>query len=233
MAVAVAAERNQSRLMAPVGRSPEYIAPDPKDPDVLFAGGNNGTFMTRLNRRTGELREVNPYPGCSRASRRARAGRTLAVDLSDRLFSGDPNVLYTSSQHVWRTTNGGQSWDKISGDLTRHDPKDDGRVRWADHQGHEQPRGVRHRIRARARQDQREHPLGRLGRRAGARDAGWRKDLDQRHAEGDAGVRPRQPDRCVDFRSGGAYIAVKKPLLNDFAPYCFEPTTMAGPGPES
>src|SRR5205814_9383549 len=35
----------------------------------------------------------------------------------------DPNVLYTSSQHVWRTTNGGQTWDKISPDLTRHDPK--------------------------------------------------------------------------------------------------------------
>ena len=31
--------------------------------------GNNGTFMTRLNRRTGELREVNPYP---------------------RMFSGEP-----------------------------------------------------------------------------------------------------------------------------------------------
>ncbi len=35
----------------------------------------------------------------------------------------DPNVLYTSSQHVWKTTNGGQSWERISGDLTRHDPK--------------------------------------------------------------------------------------------------------------
>src|SRR5207237_10937498 len=35
----------------------------------------------------------------------------------------DPNVLYTSSQHVWKTTNGGQSWNRISPDLTRHDPK--------------------------------------------------------------------------------------------------------------
>ena len=32
-------------------------------------------------------------------------------------------MLYTSSQHVWRTTNGGDNWDKISPDLTRHDPK--------------------------------------------------------------------------------------------------------------
>ena len=31
-------------------------------------------------------------------------------------------MLYASSQHVWRTTNGGQSWQRISPDLTRHDP---------------------------------------------------------------------------------------------------------------
>jgi hypothetical protein len=34
----------------------------------------------------------------------------------------DNNKLYVASQHVWRTTNGGQSWDKISPDLTRNDP---------------------------------------------------------------------------------------------------------------
>jgi len=35
----------------------------------------------------------------------------------------DPNVLYTSSQHLWKTTNEGQSWTMISPDLTRADPK--------------------------------------------------------------------------------------------------------------
>jgi hypothetical protein len=34
----------------------------------------------------------------------------------------DPNVLYVSSQHVFKSTNGGQSWERISPDLTRHDP---------------------------------------------------------------------------------------------------------------
>jgi photosystem II stability/assembly factor-like uncharacterized protein len=33
----------------------------------------------------------------------------------------DKDTLYVSSQHVWRTTNGGESWDRISPDLTRHD----------------------------------------------------------------------------------------------------------------
>ncbi|HSC25626.1 MAG TPA: hypothetical protein VLD67_00040, partial [Vicinamibacterales bacterium] len=99
------------------------IAPDPKDPDVIFAQGNNGTFITRLNRRTGHVREIGPYP-------RMFSGEPSSA-LVERwqwthplVFSPvDPNVLYASSQHVWKTTNAGQSWERISPDLTRHDPK--------------------------------------------------------------------------------------------------------------
>src|SRR5205823_8683670 len=35
----------------------------------------------------------------------------------------NPGVIYVGSQHVWKTTTEGQSWAKISPDLTRHDPK--------------------------------------------------------------------------------------------------------------
>ena len=35
----------------------------------------------------------------------------------------DKKTLYTSSQHIWKTTNGGQTWTRISPDLSRHDPK--------------------------------------------------------------------------------------------------------------
>ena len=44
------------------GGEPGYIAPDRTDPDVFFAGTNNGSFLTRYNRRTGELKEVGAYP---------------------------------------------------------------------------------------------------------------------------------------------------------------------------
>ena len=105
------------------GNEDGYIAPDPKNLDVFFSGSNNGSFITRLNRRTGELREVNPYPrffsGENSASVVERWQWTFPI-----IFSPvDPNVLYTSSQHVWKTTNQGQTWEKISGDLTKHDPK--------------------------------------------------------------------------------------------------------------
>ena len=35
----------------------------------------------------------------------------------------NPDMLYTSSQHLWKTTDEGHSWQKISPDLTRADPK--------------------------------------------------------------------------------------------------------------
>jgi photosystem II stability/assembly factor-like uncharacterized protein len=108
------------------GGEPGYIAPDPKDPYVFFSGTNNGGFMDRYDRRTGHSREVNPYPW--------HYSGEPARDIPERwqwtypiIFSPvDPNVLYTSSQRLWKTTNGGQSWTAISDDLTRHDPSTHG-----------------------------------------------------------------------------------------------------------
>jgi len=105
------------------GGEPGYIAPHASNPDLFFAGSNNGTFLTRYNRRTGEYKEVGAYP-------RFFSGEP-ARDVKERwqwtypiIFSQvDPNILYTSSQRVWKTTNGGDTWEAISGDLSRHDPK--------------------------------------------------------------------------------------------------------------
>jgi len=108
-------------LYSPGGSEPAYIAPDPRDPDQFFSGGNNGSFLIWTNRRTGQSREVNPYP-------RMFSGEPSSA-LVERwqwthpvVFSPvDPDIVYTSSQHVWKTTSRGQNWDKISPDLTRHD----------------------------------------------------------------------------------------------------------------
>jgi photosystem II stability/assembly factor-like uncharacterized protein len=105
------------------GGEPGYIAPHPSNEDLFFAGTNNGGFLTRYNKRTGELKEVGAYP-------RFFSGEP-SKDVKERwqwtypiIFAhADPNVLYTTSQRVWKSTNGGDSWEAISGDLTRHDPK--------------------------------------------------------------------------------------------------------------
>ncbi len=105
------------------GGEPGYIAPHPSNTDLYFAGTNNGGFLTRYNKRTGELKEVGAYP-------RFFSGEP-SKDVKERwqwtypiIFAhADPSVLYTTSQRVWKSTNGGDTWEAISGDLTRHDPK--------------------------------------------------------------------------------------------------------------
>jgi photosystem II stability/assembly factor-like uncharacterized protein len=104
------------------GGEPGYIAPDPQDLDIYYAGVNNGRYIDKYNRRLGTAREVNPYPWFYSGE--------PAIDMVERwqwtfpiIFSPvDPNVLYTSSQRLWRTTDGGNSWEALSGDLTRADP---------------------------------------------------------------------------------------------------------------
>jgi photosystem II stability/assembly factor-like uncharacterized protein len=99
-----------------------YIAPDPKDLNVFFAGSYGG-YLSRLDRETGQQRSVNIYPnnpmGYSSIDIKERFQWTYPIVFSPL----DPKVLYATSQHVWRTTNDGQSWERISPNLARSDPK--------------------------------------------------------------------------------------------------------------
>jgi photosystem II stability/assembly factor-like uncharacterized protein len=203
------------------GGEPGYIAPDPKDLDVFFAGTNNGGFLTRYNRRSGNLREVNPYPrmfqGEPASALKERWQWTYPI-----IFSPvDPNVLFTSSQHVWKTSNGGQTWEKISPDLTRHDPKTlgpSGGPITGDMNGPEVYATV--------------FALG-PGKRdvnviwAGSDDGlihvtrdGGRSWTNVTPAEMPEFGRVSQIDASA-FDDGTAYVAVKRPLLDDHSPYIF------------
>jgi photosystem II stability/assembly factor-like uncharacterized protein len=98
-----------------------YIAPHPTNPDVFYAG-SQGALLTRFDRKTRILRDVQVYPrffsGEPAGSLPERWQWTYPIVFSPT----NPNVLYTSSQHLWKTTNEGQSWERISPDLTRADP---------------------------------------------------------------------------------------------------------------
>jgi len=97
-----------------------YIAPDPLDVDVYYAGSYGG-LLTRLNRRTGETRAINVWPdnpmGHNSGDMTERFQWTYPIVIAPT----DPHTLYATSQHVWKSTNEGQSWQRISPDLTRHD----------------------------------------------------------------------------------------------------------------
>jgi photosystem II stability/assembly factor-like uncharacterized protein len=99
-----------------------YIAPDPKNPNIFYAG-SQGALLTRLDRRTNYSRDVQVYPlffsGESAGSLPERWQWTYPIVFSPV----NPDILYTSSQHLWKTTDEGHSWQRISPDLTRNDPK--------------------------------------------------------------------------------------------------------------
>ena len=109
------------------GGEPGYIAADPRNPDIFYSGTNNGGYIDKFDRRLGTHREVNPYPWfySGEPSREIRERWQWTFPI---IFSPiDSQTLYTSSQRLWKTTNGGRSWTPISGDLTRHDPRTQGK----------------------------------------------------------------------------------------------------------
>jgi photosystem II stability/assembly factor-like uncharacterized protein len=98
-----------------------YIANDPNNPNIYYAGSYGGE-LSRFDYSDGQTRAVNIVPdnpmGYSSIDIPERFQWTYPIVFDPQ----DKNTLYATSQHVWKSTNGGQSWEKISPDLTRHDP---------------------------------------------------------------------------------------------------------------
>jgi len=99
-----------------------WITQSPTDPDVFYAG-SQGALLTRYNRKTGQRRDIQVYPrffsGEPSSALPERWQWTFPIMFSPL----DPSVMYTTSQHLWKTTNDGQTWEKISPDLTYADPE--------------------------------------------------------------------------------------------------------------
>ena len=98
------------------------IAPHPRDPDLFFATGPS--VLTRYDRRTGlsTTRDIQVSPVAGRGPDRERFS-LYALAFSHH----DPFVLYTASQHLWRTADGGLKWERISPDLSRPATSDQSR----------------------------------------------------------------------------------------------------------
>jgi photosystem II stability/assembly factor-like uncharacterized protein len=91
-----------------------YVAPDPLDPDLIYGGGR--TEVSKFHWSTGEVQNVTPIP---LRNPKYRTDRTEPL-----MFSPvDPHILYFASNVLFKTTNGGNSWQTISPDLTREKPE--------------------------------------------------------------------------------------------------------------
>ncbi|MFZ1011179.1 MAG: glycoside hydrolase [Candidatus Sulfotelmatobacter sp.] len=110
-----------------------YIAPDPLDPDVIYGAGRNE--VSKFHWSTGEVQNITPIP---LRSSKYRTDRTEPMMFSPL----DPHVLYYASNVLFKTNDGGNSWQTISSDLTRENPEVPASVGKLILKGAEKQRGV-------------------------------------------------------------------------------------------
>ncbi len=104
------------RNWSPVGIQ-EYgeAAPDPKNPDLVY--GSSRSNVTLFNRKTGQIKNVGPDLSVPDEN-----GRTFTRNVRTMPLEWSPvnrNLLYYAQNAVFVTSDGGKSWTRISGDLTR------------------------------------------------------------------------------------------------------------------
>ncbi len=102
-----------------------WLAPDPKNSEIVYAGSYDG-LITRYDHRTGQTRNVTVWPdnpmGYGAEGMKYRFQWNFPM-----LFSPhDPTALYAGGDHLFKSTNGGQSWEALGGDLTRNDKSKQG-----------------------------------------------------------------------------------------------------------
>ena len=107
-----------------------FASPDPTDPNIIWSSasgaGARGGIVVRYNEAKRQFRQVEVWPestgGWPAAELRYRFQWTFPLLISPH----DHNTVFVTSQSVHRTTNGGQSWDVISPDLTTNDKSKQG-----------------------------------------------------------------------------------------------------------
>src|SRR5215831_1212598 len=88
---------------------------DPTDPDYIYVESQGGD-MSRVNRNTHETRPLQPLPGYKEGKLRFNWNTPIHVSQTQK------GVVYIGSQFLFRTNDYGQTWDRISPDLSTNDP---------------------------------------------------------------------------------------------------------------
>jgi photosystem II stability/assembly factor-like uncharacterized protein len=99
-----------------------YIVPDPSNSDITYGGEYDG-IMSTYNEKLDQYRFISVYPeqnyGIGAEKYKYRFNWTFPIAISPH----NPKSIYATSNIVHRSFDGGQTWENISPDLTRHNPK--------------------------------------------------------------------------------------------------------------
>lgn len=97
-----------------------WIAFNPDDPVLLYGGCYQGNIDV-LDTRTGERKDIMQYPSSNLAFRPKDMKYRFNWNAPIIASPHDPNTIYHAGNVVFKTTNGGISWEVISPDLTRNE----------------------------------------------------------------------------------------------------------------
>lgn len=92
-----------------------WMFEDPADANYLYAEYQGGA-IGRVNRQTHEIRSIQPMPDYNE---KLRWNWNTPIALSPN----EKGTIYIGAQFLFRSRDHGQSWDRISPDLTTNDPK--------------------------------------------------------------------------------------------------------------
>jgi len=92
-----------------------WMWPDPTDPDYLYAEAQGGA-IGRVNRKTHESRGIQPLPGYNEGKLRFNWNTPIYVSPNQK------GTIYIGAQFLFRSRDFGQTWDRVSPDLTTNDP---------------------------------------------------------------------------------------------------------------
>jgi photosystem II stability/assembly factor-like uncharacterized protein len=93
-----------------------WVFADPSDPDYIYAEYQGGS-IGRVNRHTLETRPVQPLPDYN--EKKLRFNWNTPIHMSPN----EKGTIYIGAQFLFRSRDHGQSWDRISPDLTTNDPE--------------------------------------------------------------------------------------------------------------
>ena len=93
-----------------------WMFEDTSDPDYLYAEAQGGE-IGRVNRHTLETRSIKPLPNYG--EKKLRFNWNTPIHMSPN----EKGTLYIGSQFLFRSRDHGQSWERISPDLSTNDPE--------------------------------------------------------------------------------------------------------------
>jgi photosystem II stability/assembly factor-like uncharacterized protein len=93
-----------------------WMFADPSDPDYIYAESQGG-YIGRINRKTHESRSIQPLPQYKEG--KLRYNWNTPIHLSPK----NDGTIYIGAQFLFRSRDHGQTWDRISPDLTTNDPE--------------------------------------------------------------------------------------------------------------